>query len=290
MIDIFKYSYEEVKTIAAETKYFISLHLNVYEKAIEKMICQENIKDDFIKSYQTCIFNRYLKKNLEEEKNNSEIKLLIKYHANFHKLIIKILKKSKNNKKITIIEFQKLSHSHVEFVNLLNSFSHSLEFIKYQYDTLTSAWNREIFMDLLNKEHSKASRNNITFSLVFLDIDHFKKINDIYGHEAGDFVLVKLVALIQKEIRLHDTISRWGGEEFLILLNQSNLKNSYQIINRIKDKIQKKVFLYKNKKIKITCSFGIREFNTETNIVSMINKADELMYKSKKNGRNKISI
>lgn len=293
MLDIYKYTYDEVKMISKETRELMKVHLIVYDKAIGKILCNEKIETSFInenKMQKNCNLDKYLDKYFKENKDDSNIKELITLHDNFHELISSILIKNQKKIKISTKEFQDLSSTHIEFLNLLNKISHSLEFVKYQFDKLTSAWSREIFIDLLNKEYLKATRRKETFSLVFFDIDYFKKVNDTYSHEAGDLILKELILLIKEELRSYDTIARWGGEEFLILLSQNNLNEALKIIQRIKDRIQNNIFTYENNNIQITCSFGICEFNNKINVTSMINNADKLMYKAKKNGRNKIEI
>ncbi len=293
MIDIHKYSYDEVNIISKETTYFIKEHLTIYTNILEKIICKLEISDELIlrhKTLKACNFDTYLKKYLKEEKKNHEVKKLVDLHDTFHKLILFILEKTKDNKKITSKEFQKLSSVHMKFIHLLNEISLSLEFVKYQFDKLTYTWSREIFLDLLNKEFLKASRTKEVFSLVFFDIDYFKKVNDTYGHDAGDYILKELTKLVKDELRVYDTIGRWGGEEFLILLSQSNIKEAYEIIKRIKDKIQNNIFIYESNNISLTCSFGICEFNKNLTISQMISKSDKLMYIAKNNGRNKIEV
>jgi diguanylate cyclase len=127
------------------------------------------------------------------------------------------------------------------------------------------------------------------FSLIYFDIDNFKNINDNYSHSTGDYVLKELIHITKAYLREYDSISRWGGDEFLILLPNTSLKNAYILTERIKSIIINHDFYYHSLKLNITCSFGIVEASLNKSINEIINKADELLYKSKKLGRNRIS-
>lgn len=150
--------------------------------------------------------------------------------------------------------------------------------------------NREIFIEFLEKEYLEVKRGKKVFSLVYFDIDFFKFINDTYSHASGDYIIKELINLIKYNLREYDSISRWGGDEFLILLPNTFLEEALFIIDRIKNKINEKIFIFNSLEIKITCSFGIAEATKNETISEIINNADKLLYKSKNLGRNRIEI
>ena len=147
------------------------------------------------------------------------------------------------------------------------------------FDALTKVYNRYGFNKHLNELSNKK------FSLIFCDIDHFKKINDTYGHDIGDLVLKKVASILKENLRKNDIIGRWGGEEFLILLPDTELEDAKQVAEKLRKIIEKENF---NIPQKITCSFGIAEHKENQDIESTIKKADELLYKAKNGGRNKV--
>lgn len=153
-------------------------------------------------------------------------------------------------------------------------------------DKLTSIYNR-YKMDLsLEEQIEIAKRYNRYLSLIFLDIDFFKNINDTYGHKVGDIVLVELSKLVLKTIRKSDIFGRWGGEEFLIILPETEKKEAIKLA----EKLRKKIENYKFDKVDktITCSFGVTSFIENDDIEKIMIRVDKNLYKAKQNGRNKV--
>lgn len=163
---------------------------------------------------------------------------------------------------------------------------------KYQelstIDNLTGIFNRLKFEQELKDEIDRIKRYKTEkFSLVILDIDNFKKINDTYGHIEGDNVLKQLVLEIKSHLRSTDIFSRWGGEEFVIILPLTNIDNAKIAIENIRKHISCANF---NKVGNVTCSFGLTEFNDEDSFHSVITRADEAMYIAKTSGKNRIEV
>jgi len=153
-------------------------------------------------------------------------------------------------------------------------------------DRLTSIFNRYKIDMALNEQTQIAKRYKRPLSIIFLDIDHFKKINDLYGHQVGDYILVELSKLISAHIRSSDIFGRWGGEEFLIILPETPLDKATKLAEKLRKLIENHDF----KKVpKVTCSFGVTSFHDDTP-ESIIKRVDALLYKSKENGRNKVTI
>lgn len=158
---------------------------------------------------------------------------------------------------------------------------------KAHTDYLTKIYNRSKFDNILEYEYKRFQRYNDAFCLIFLDIDFFKKINDEFGHDVGDDVLVHLSNLISHNIRQSDTFARWGGEEFVILLSQTKI----QIAEEFANKLRKLVENYEFKDVKhITVSMGVVEFNEKYTLDEFIKAADNALYLAKENGRNRVEI
>lgn len=154
-----------------------------------------------------------------------------------------------------------------------------------KYDTLTNLFTRKQFDDIFDKLFEEAKHNNTDLSLVIVDADHFKNVNDNYGHQKGDEVLVEISKILTHNIRGNDLCARWGGEEFVVLLPGSNALIAQKIANRMRESIQSNIIIDKKAQ---TCSFGISEINIDDTIESMFKRADEALYSAKKTGRNKV--
>lgn len=158
-------------------------------------------------------------------------------------------------------------------------------------DSLTQVNNRRYFFNRSNIQLEYSIRENKNFSVGMLDIDFFKKINDNYGHLIGDFILKEFAKDIKNSIRPYDLLARYGGEEFVVLLVDCNKTDATNIIERLRVKIENKLFEFDSAKINFTFSCGISDFfenQQEQSIDNILKMADNRMYFAKKNGRNKI--
>lgn len=152
-------------------------------------------------------------------------------------------------------------------------------------DGLTSLYNHKYIFELLDKEIEKSRRYNQPLSLVIFDLDHFKKMNDNYGHPFGDAVLKKVSEIIKKSIRSVDYAGRYGGEEFMVILPQTGQDRAYEVSERIRIKISH--IKASHPDFSITISGGCAQFRGEKNM-DYIKTVDELLYRAKTNGRNNI--
>jgi len=146
-------------------------------------------------------------------------------------------------------------------------------------DSLTSIFNRYMLDMTLDKEIAVAKRHNVPLSVVFFDINGFKKINDEYGHKLGDHVLRELSKLIQNSIRESDIFGRWGGDEFLLILLNSKEEEAVIFAKHLDETIQKHVF---DKEIAVSCSFGVTSYKTEDTRQSMMHRVDKNFYDTKR--------
>lgn len=153
-------------------------------------------------------------------------------------------------------------------------------------DRLTGLYNRLKLDEVLEHEISKSKRYGTALSLIILDIDHFKSVNDIYGHQIGDMVLKEVANTLLSCERESDTIGRWGGEEFLIVLPNTNLTGAMITAEKIRTAIENHPFSVVGKK---TASFGVSEFLVEENEDSFIERADQALYRAKSGGRNQVA-
>lgn len=165
------------------------------------------------------------------------------------------------------------------------------------FDSLTGLKNRRAFQETVRQEFARVKRNQVDAGLIIMDLDHFKNINDKYGHPTGDKILIQIAGILQQYLRDSDSIARWGGEEFALLLPETDIKGSCEIAERVRDLIAKRKFAVDGSEeiISLTASFGVAELSagTETNeakasFEKAYRHADRALYKAKLNGRNRV--
>jgi diguanylate cyclase (GGDEF)-like protein len=157
-------------------------------------------------------------------------------------------------------------------------------------DPLTQTNNRASFNDSIKREISLANRNAKSLSLIFFDIDHFKTINDTYGHDCGDITLASSAKWIKESLRASDLVFRYGGEEFVILLSDTNAIAAEMLAERIRASIESHTIAYGMETIKITASLGVSTLYDGDTLESFVKHADDAMYKAKHNGRNQVAL
>jgi diguanylate cyclase (GGDEF)-like protein len=158
-------------------------------------------------------------------------------------------------------------------------------------DALTGCYNRRYMEEVLNKELLRANKENLYVSVTICDIDFFKKVNDTYGHAAGDLVLAEFAGIVKEVIRKgDDQLFRYGGEEFVIVFPDTPIDKARIIVERIRIAVEKRLFVWTDQTIKITASFGVTSVTPsvakEVSVESFISKADALLYSAKNDGRN----
>ncbi|MFN3740892.1 MAG: diguanylate cyclase [Thermodesulfovibrionales bacterium] len=160
-------------------------------------------------------------------------------------------------------------------------------------DHLTEIYNRRHFEEILKREFTRALRYNLHLSCLMCDIDHFKRINDTFGHAAGDTVLKEVARLIYSSLREIDVIARWGGEEFIVLLTQAKKADAKKVAERVLQSVSAYKFQGLPENEKITVSIGVASIPEDRDIDNwekLIKAADEALYRAKRNGRNRVEL
>ena len=161
-------------------------------------------------------------------------------------------------------------------------------------DPLTGTFNRRTFLDLAEKEIARARRSQAPLSLVMFDLDHFKKVNDRYGHVAGDYVLKRFVEVTQLCLRQEDLLVRYGGEEFCLLLPDTDVGDAVALAERIRAATEYAMFIFdegqSEQRIHVTVSGGVAKLGADARIDTLVARADEALYAAKNAGRNQIAV
>jgi two-component system cell cycle response regulator len=159
-------------------------------------------------------------------------------------------------------------------------------------DGLTKAFNKRYFTERIESEYLYAVRHDAPMSLMFIDIDHFKRINDVHGHPAGDYVLVELAKLAHGCLRNEDIFSRYGGEEFAVISRGTDAAESQALAERLRRAVETHAFSYEGKPIAVTISVGVARAPRVgvTSPADLVAVADETMYTAKRSGRNRVCV
>ena len=155
-------------------------------------------------------------------------------------------------------------------------------------DPLTQTNNRASFNDILRREMNLAVRHDKNLSLIFIDIDYFKTINDDYGHDCGDFALTSVAKRIKENMRTSDFVFRVGGEEFVVLLSDTDKEGAIFLAERIRKAIEQHTLVYGMEVIKLTVSLGVSAMRNDDSLEVFVKRADGAMYQAKSNGRNQV--
>lgn len=183
----------------------------------------------------------------------------------------------------SIFKFLPAGELEILFYGNLGSAAHT--------DPMTKIYNKGYLIEALDAEFKRAKALHTDFSLIFFDLDHFKKINDTYGHDAGDYVLKEITSLIRtSQIRPKDIFARYGGEEFVILLGNTGIKIAVELAERIRASVESHAFIYEGKRLPVTTSLGVSELRAGIESSgTLLKAADKALYVSKGSGRNRVT-
>lgn len=178
------------------------------------------------------------------------------------------------------------------FFEMKQTIDKNIEKLQYNasYDFLTKIFNRKTYFEISEEIFELSKRQNEPFSILLIDIDHFKRINDTYGHLIGDEVLKFVSSNISKLLRKSDILGRYGGEEFIVTLPNTKLDNAKTIAEKINKYIYDNHYVNETYNFQLSVSVGIAQIKKETNLTDLIHKADEALYKAKNSGRNRVVV
>ena len=157
------------------------------------------------------------------------------------------------------------------------------------HDPLTGLWNRRAMVDALRRDLSRATRDGGPLSLALVDLDHFKRVNDTYGHHVGDAVLVEAAARLRGSLRGGDAVARWGGEELLLMLSAADVWTSRDVADRLRATFADQPFVVgEGLSLRVTASFGLAQSEPQESWEDLVRRADEALYRAKRAGRNRV--
>lgn len=234
-----------------------------------------------------------IKNHLDSSKTIEELSSKVSQNI---KMIGDRLKEYRHNEKIREEEYEKqvteLQARLQESEQNADEIKNLLSFQKYRinHDSLTGLPNRESYDEHILDSLQRWKRSSKVLSLAVCDIDHFKRINDNFGHLAGDKVLKKVAMIFKSSTRTVDFIARIGGEEFVFIFEQTNSKEAFRVLEKLRKLVEDCLFYYRDKKVDVTVSFGLTTVIESDDIESLFMRADNAMYKAKNAGRNRVEV
>lgn len=240
-----------------------------------------------------CLFGIWYDNHVSEALKKTPHYLSIKHnHYAAHQYARQLLQHIQEEQIISVEEWDQFENSITQMNKELFDLKEQLHSLTHNRDPLTGAKTRALMLNQLQRYHNNFKNKGENSALVLLDLDHFKKINDQYGHSAGDQVLIAVVDCIEQHLRPNDTIYRYGGEEFIIFIPNVALEQAKIVIERIRKAINSLsiALCRQQSSIRITASFGITQFVPSRSVEQSIDYADEAMYQAKREGRNCVRV
>ena len=284
----------QLEDVIAEIDQAIEWHQSWYKNLLRCLIADTpaNEQDLADNAHNFCRFGQWFNKLPDQTiKLHPHFSEIASAHKKMHQgaKVLLSLKESK-----TVIPVNLLDQFHADLDRLRELFDCLIdEFteVLHTRDPLTGASNRTNLLENLQKEHELCKRKSLSCALIMIDLDHFKQVNDEFGHAAGDKVLIALVKCIKSQLRKYDQLYRYGGEEFLVCLPQTELDDAKSFSERLRAGVEAlKIDISNDNHINVTGSFGVTLINADDNIETAIERADEAMYQAKKSGRNRVCV
>lgn len=239
-------------------------------------------------SYRQCGFGQWYYSQSSPILSDHSVFILIgQIHRDLHDRAFVLAEKIKHDRTISINDYDIFIAKEQDFSKKIFDLRDELREILFEFDSLTETFNRQAFFRILSYENERASRTGQPCCICMLDLDHFKTVNDTYGHLVGDRVLHAVAHYLTDKLRPYDSMCRYGGEEFLICLPSTKLSKAKRIANRLRIGLSSlPIDLDSDKQLNITASFGIAKMATSITIDNNIDRADEALYAAKHGGRN----
>lgn len=286
-------NYVELIPIIQQLEHAQLNHRKWIQLLMRSLVCgsEHPPADKSADAHTKCAFGQWYYGEQPEMLANNELFCDIELlHKRMHQRAAALLALKDNQHDIACDDFD-------AFVQKVDEFSRTIELLRnelsvkvYSIDPLTGALNRAAMESELFNIHELVSRNRDPASILMIDIDNFKQLNDTYGHPFGDRVLCGIVKFLQRHLRPFDKLFRYGGEEFLISLNSTDIISAGIIAERIRQGVSEVPFHIDGELIKVTISIGVAGIEGDIPVEKIINNADCALYNAKKAGRNRVEL
>ncbi|NNJ92058.1 MAG: diguanylate cyclase [Gammaproteobacteria bacterium] len=257
------------------------------------LICRlpPNVRDLLPEAHHLCAFGAWLDVyGNDQVRGHPLFDKINADHRQVHVLASRLWEKSVHSEKITVSDYEALYKIEKRLRRQLYQLNEELKQKVGSLDALTGLYTRKEMLDQLIRQQELVNRKTYDVSIALMDIDHFKEINDSYGHLAGDKLLAEFGRYLGLSVRVYDSVFRYGGDEFLFLLPDADIHEASEILGRLHTSIdQFEIEIGKDKTISISTSFGVASLEPGGDVEKTIHLADQALYRSKHAGRNRVS-
>jgi len=284
----------ESVSIEAEIKSAISLRIALDKESVKEMVQSIDGVLDKLSLRLIDMIERSDNSNSEIQDIKKELETYTeKSTTNFkvaHKKLYTIALALEENTKVLSNDLKGHSSEVSALSKKVRKLERELESAKKESkeDFLTKLYNRRALDDFMDIKEAEFERYKRNYTIIMFDLDKFKDVNDNYGHDAGDAVLSAFAKILKKECRTVDIVGRFGGEEFIAILSETNTKGGVIFAEKVRKHVQKARFMYKGERISVTVSSGVSERSRHVSLSAVLNSADEYLYQAKDNGRNRV--
>jgi len=277
--------------IIAQLDSAITYHEAWFKEISQTLVCRTaanaaNLAQD---AHHKCRFGKWYYNDAHPRlRKNPSFTAIEPLHEHMHQRAAYLLKQQQDGKEIQPSEYGDFSSALKQLRMQISALSSELIDISHRLDPLTGVYTRGGMLTNLRNDLERIKRGQYQCSIIMLDIDDFKNINDHYGHPAGDEVLSEVGSFICNQIRLYDSVYRYGGEEFLIVMQDCDKKASAQITERLRQQLSELEINCGSKvpMLNVTASFGLYELEPDSSVAESISRVDQAMYTAKKSGKN----
>jgi len=282
-------THDDSRIVVLQLDQAIYNHNKWYESLLRTLVCRlpydgRDVEKD---AHRKCRFGQWYYNHPPHELRNHPGFIAIEAeHERMHRLAAGLLMTEAAGETVSLLDFENFNNS-VDNTRLqLQSMKHELEDLLFNHDPLTRAYSRIGMLTKLRELLELVKRNVESCCIAMMDLDHFKTVNDVHGHLAGDKVLAVLAGDIMARLRPYDKLFRYGGEEFLISMPHTDSKSGLNVVERLREGIAASSIHYEGKEIRIAASFGLTLLDPDVSVEKTVERADRALYAAKSSGRN----
>ena len=291
-ISVYQFAPHELETTLAVLDSAINNHRRWFDKLHTSMLCRQEFPDDILNecAHTHCAFGKWYYGDISESiRSFDEFHALESIHRHMHDNARALAKTCINEQTVSVENYQQFLNDQHKLIELLDSLHSQLIEQQHCFDALTGAVNRKSISLLLENSFENAQRYDLEYTVAMLDADNFKNINDTYGHLIGDHILTHICACLKKLLRKSDCIGRYGGEEFLILLTETDLQSAYEVMDKCRESLAQYPITIGKQEIHVSVSIGLAQLNNnDDDAWQTVDRADLALYQAKSTGRNRV--